>query len=252
MELLALRTPLLREGDDLATTLIAAANDIRDGDILCVSSKAVATTEGAAIDLASLLVTEEAEALARECGKTPAFRQAMLREIARLQGRIVRKNRYVVLTEVSPQGMDGSMLAASAGLDHSNAHPGTAIGWPHDPVGSCVRLRATIREKTGSDTAVILTDSCCRPRRLGVTAQALAVCGIDPFQSKVGEKDLFGETLRVTQEARADQLATAANFLMGNAAESTPAVLVRGHGLPFTDFAGWVPGIDEEEDMFSL
>lgn len=86
----------------------------------------------------------------------------------------------------------------------------------------------------------------------GVTAFALVVVGFDPIENYIGKKDLFGRQLLVTREARADQLATAANFLMGNADQAIPAVIVRGHGLPFSDFAGWVPGIKKEEDMFNI
>jgi len=102
----------------------------------------------------------------------------------------------------------------------------------------------------GTTIAIIITDSTCHPRRSGVTAFALACAGIDPFLNRKGEPDLFGRVLRITSEAVCDQLATAANFLMGNAGQSIPAVLIRGHGLPLGDFAGWVPGIEPGEDLF--
>ena len=98
--------------------------------------------------------------------------------------------------------------------------------------------------------AVILSDSCCTPRRQGVTAFALAVSGLDPIRSEIGSVDLFGKKLRMTHEAVADQLSTAANFLMGNAGQSVPGVIVRGHGLKLSNFEGWVPGIKAEEDLF--
>ena len=101
-------------------------------------------------------------------------------------------------------------------------------------------------------TAVLLTDSTCRPRRLGVTALALTVSGFDPLRSLIGMKDLFGKDLRLTQEAVADQLATAANMLMGNAGESVPAMIIRNHGIPFSNFEGWVPGIAPKDDLFGM
>jgi len=85
-----------------------------------------------------------------------------------------------------------------------------------------------------------------------VTAFALVVSGFDPLVSKIGERDLFGRELTMTVEAVADQLATAANMIMGNAAESRPATIIRNHGIPFTDFEGWVPGISKEEDLFCM
>jgi F420-0:gamma-glutamyl ligase len=87
---------------------------------------------------------------------------------------------------------------------------------------------------------------------LGVTAIALAVSGIDPITDLRGTFDLDGKKLEITNEALADQLATAANMLMGNAAESIPAVIVRDHLISFSEFEGWVPGIDPHEDLFQF
>ena len=98
--------------------------------------------------------------------------------------------------------------------------------------------------------AIIVTDSCCRPRRLGVTAFALVAAGLDALVSLKGRDDLFGKKMRITTEAVADQLATAANMLMGNEAQAVPAVIVRDHGMELSEFAGWVPGIEPEEDLF--
>jgi coenzyme F420-0:L-glutamate ligase/coenzyme F420-1:gamma-L-glutamate ligase len=195
--------------------------------------------------------SDQAIDLARTNQKSAAFREAMLRELARLNGRVVNRNNSV-LTEVRPEGMDGSIVISSAGLDESNADGMYAIGWPKDPVTSAVALRHALKERCKKNVAVVVTDSCCHPRRIGVTAFALVVVGFDPIENYIGKKDLFGRQLLVTREARADQLATAANFLMGNADQAIPAVIVRGHGLPFSDFAGWVPGIKKEEDMFNI
>ncbi|MBU1123155.1 coenzyme F420-0:L-glutamate ligase, partial [Patescibacteria group bacterium] len=111
--------------------------------------------------------------------------------------------------------------------------------------------RSKIENITGKKIAVILTDSCCRPRRIGVSAYALTVSGIDPLEDRIGKKDLFGKELLMTMESRADQLATATNMLMGNTNESIPAAIVRDHGLELSDFEGWVDGIEPEEDLFA-
>jgi len=109
---------------------------------------------------------------------------------------------------------------------------------------------AARRPYTHPRVAVIISDSCVRPRRWGVTAFALTVAGIDPLRDEAGREDLFGRKLRITKEAIADQIATAANMLMGNADQSIPAVIVRDHGLALSDYEGWVPGIEPEEDLF--
>ena len=164
----------------------------------------------------------------------------------------------------------GTIITANAGLDESNTEKGTAVGWPEDPAKSAQMLRQKLANHTKvmSDKrlaasngeklianrlpliAVVITDSCVRPRRWGVVAFALAVAGIDPLRDEAGREDLFGRKLRITKEAIADQLATAANMLMGNADQSIPAVIIRDHGLTLSDFAGWVPGIEPEEDLF--
>lgn len=250
MEIVPIHTGILKKGDDLVAALVKVEMP-RDGDILVISSKAVATTEGAEVDLTNIEVTDESHKLADVCGGTPEYRQAILNELKRLRGKVVGKNRFAMLTEVAPEGAEGTILGASAGMDQSNIEEGKAVGWPHDPVSSAKKIRETIKGQTGANVAVIISDSCCRPRRLGVTAIALVCAGIDPFADERGKNDLYGKPLHVTREARADQLATAANMLMGNAGQATPAAIIRGHGFALSDFAGWVPAISAEEDLFS-
>jgi len=200
----------------------------------------------------------------------------MLMELERLRGTVIGAVPGAALTELRPEGLTtGTILVASAGLDESNAPEGSAIGWPRNPVMSAGRLRKELETRMRSyelrvtsfgksenphpkpetrnpkpRVAVIMTDSCCVPRRSGVTAMALVVSGFNPLQPQKGRKDLFGKPLRMTTEAVADQLATAANFLMGNAAQSIPAVIIRDHGLELTEWEGWVPGIEPERDLF--
>lgn len=246
MEILPLTTGLLRPKDDLADRL-GSCRVIRDGDILIVSSKAVAMTEGSLIRLADCAPSEEANLLSSSCGRSAPFCEAVLRETRRLGGRVAGTCQGAVLTELRPEGMaEGVLLVPNAGLDESNVSEGFAIGWPHVPVDS---LRA-VKEGLGADIALILTDSCCVPRRSGVTAFALACVGIDPFRSEIGNTDLFGKTMRVTVEATADQLAIAGNAVMGNAAQATPAAVIREHGIPFSTFSGWVNGMDPKKDLF--
>ena len=247
MHLIPIRTPVIRNGDDVAAILRSSA-DIQDGDIIVISSKAVATAEGDAVDLSSCTISPEALEWAEKTGRSSAFMQAVLDETKRLKGTVTGHCPGALLTEVRPHGLRvGSIFAPNAGMDESNIDTGFAVGWPADPVVSAKRLR----EGLNANCAVIIGDSCCRPRRLGVTAFALTVSGLDPLKSEVGSSDLFGHELRVTVEATADQLATAANALMGNADQSTPAVIIRDHSMPLSDFSGWVDGIEPDEDLFS-
>lgn len=254
MLLLPVHTRLLKKGDDLVSLLLEHA-EFQTDDILVISSKAVATVEGAAIDLHQIAPSKDAKRWSKVCGRSAPFCQTVLDELERLDGKVVGTCPGALLTELRPTGLsEGTIFAANAGLDQSNVEDGYAIGWPRDPVASVRKLREEFyslpRWGSTHPIAVILSDSCCIPRRRGVTAHALVVSGIDPLFSEIGNNDLFGKPLRITIEARADQLVTAANILMGNAGQGIPAVIIRDHGLSFSDFEGWVPGIEPEEDLF--
>jgi coenzyme F420-0:L-glutamate ligase/coenzyme F420-1:gamma-L-glutamate ligase len=247
MQILPIATDLIKEGDDLASLLY---EDLQDGDIVVVSSKAVATVEGAAIELSSLEISDEAREWSEKFGRSPEIRQAILNETKRMHGKLCPSKTDILLTELKPDGLEqGTIFVPNAGLDESNIEDGYAIGWPKDPVSSAQNLRDALKEK-GKDVAIIISDSGCRPRRIGVTAFALTVAGIDPLQSLVGTEDLFGKSLRVTKEAVADQLATAANIIMGNGGASIPAAIIRDHGFRLSEANMWVPGIDHDKDMF--
>ncbi len=243
MIILPVPTRLLENGDDLAA-VISKAIALQQGDIVVISSKAVARTEGRMFDLATIVPTAKAKHLSSECTQDPRLNQLVIDEAKRMNGEVAGVSPFVLLTSLRPKGMTGRILCPNAGIDQSNVEKDAAIGWPLDPVASAKKLSAALR------VPVIISDSCCVPGRLGVTAFALTCCGLEPLKSEVGEADLFGKKLRVTHEAVADQLATAANAVMGNAAQSVPAAVIRESGLPSSDFCGWVPGIEPEEDLF--
>ncbi|MDD5055207.1 MAG: coenzyme F420-0:L-glutamate ligase [Candidatus Peribacteraceae bacterium] len=279
MLILPITTRRLKSGDDLAA-ILHATGMIEAGDIVVISSKAVATVEGSSIDLRSKKPVNRAEELAKICHQNPLFTQAILDETERLNGDVIGTCPWTLLTSLKPKGMkSGRILCPNAGLDQSNVEKGYAIGWPVEPVESVRRLRkeletvGRIPKKPGSPKnptnsryssvssessdasgsfriAIILTDSCCHPTRAGVVAFALTCAGIDPVRSEAGNRDLFGRPLQFTTEAVADQLATAANAVMGNAAQATPAAIIRDHGIAFSDFCGWVEGIEEKDDLF--
>ncbi len=261
MLLLPIRTKILKQGDHFVQEILKNA-ELHSGDILVVSSKAIAMTEGAQRDLKIIKPSPEAQKLAEECNQDPRFTQAVLDETKRMNGTIVGTCPFALLTSLKPNGMKtGRILCPNAGLDQSNVASGSAIGWPRDPLQSIRKLRQSfsifnflpLEAPAGAKWgpfSILISDSCCRPSRLGVTAFALVCAGIDPLRSEIGKKDLFGKKLRVTYEAVADQLATAANAVMGNADQCCPAAIIRDHGYPLSDFCGWVDGIEDGEDMF--
>lgn len=250
MLILPVKTAVVSEGDDIAR-LIAATVTLQNGDIVVVSSKVIATCEGAAIDLKSLKPSSEAKELSKRAKIDEFFTEAILQEMQRMNGRVLGASPSVILTALKPEGMEtGCIVCPNAGLDRSNIESGQAIGWPQSPVASAAKLQEAFSSSAGGRIGVIISDSCSRPARLGVVAFALTCAGLDPLESLVGKSDLFGSVLRVTQEARADQLATAANAVMGNASECCPAAVIRDHGMKMSTFLGWVPGIEQEQDMF--
>lgn len=252
MNILPIHTDVLQSGDNLVEILLGK-NVIEAGDIVVLSSKAMATVEGAAINLSTLTISDEARALAKESQteKELSHLQAIIEETERMNGRIIIANHGILLTELHPDGMqEGRILITNAGLDLSNVEDGYAVGWPVDPAHSLTTLKTEIETAVEGKIGLILSDSGLAPRRKGVTAFALCACGIDPIISQKGKEDLFGRELKVTEEAVADQLSTAANAIMGNSNQCCPAAVVRGFDVPFSDFCGWVPGIDVQEDIF--
>lgn len=245
--LLPVKTSILHSGDDIADKILQKS-ELHDGDIIVVSSKAVATCEGNVHTLNDVKPSEESRRWAEQTGQDSRFVERILEELKRLNGTVVRACPGALLTEVAPKGMTGSLLIANAGLDQSNAGDDHCIGWPVDPVTSVRKLHDALSKK--KKVSVIITDSCCLPRRSGVIAIALTVAGFDPIRLQKGARDLFGRALALTNEALADQLATAANSVMGNADQSIPAVIIRDHGIHSSNFIGWVPGIAKKEDIF--
>lgn len=250
MQLLPISTSKILPGDSITAELLKTT--FQNGDIVVISSKVIATSESAVIDLSTMDPSNEAMEWSKQCGRSAVFCEAVKEEMERLHGEAVGFCPGAILTEVRPKGLkQGSILTANAGLDESNVPTGTTIGWPVDPLLSVKKIRDEIEQKQNVKIAVIITDSCCRPRRWGVTAFALTVSGLDPLSPQAGKKDLFDKELRITTEAIADQLATAANFLMGNADQATPAVIIREHGIELSDFTCWVDGIEPSEDLFA-
>ncbi len=243
MLILPVHTPLLSRDSDLAGEVLKNAT-FEAGDILVVSSKVIAVTEGSGIALTDIVPTPEALQLSVQCNQDPRFTEFVLQETTRMNGRVIGVSPHVLLTALEPSGMSGRILCPNAGADQSNIEKGSAVGWPVDPAMSSKKLSKAL------GVPVIISDSCCVPARLGVIAFALACSGIDPFRSEVGKTDLFHKTMRMTQEAVADQLATAANAVMGNSAQSVPAAIIRDSGIPSSNFSGWVSGIDASEDLF--
>jgi coenzyme F420-0:L-glutamate ligase/coenzyme F420-1:gamma-L-glutamate ligase len=208
--------PEIRAGDDLAA-LIAERARLQHGDVLVVVHKAVSKAEGRVVRLAE--VEPSAEALRLAADYDPRRVEVILREAARL----VRTRPPLLIAETRH-----GFVCASAGVDASNApEPETVVLLPLDPDDSAARLRERLRELTGTEVGVIVSDSFGRPWRQGTTDVAIGAAGIRPLLDLGGERDPVGYELHATVIAVADELAGAAELVIGKTA-GIPAAVIRG------------------------
>jgi coenzyme F420-0:L-glutamate ligase / coenzyme F420-1:gamma-L-glutamate ligase len=205
--------PEVREGDDLAALLQGAA-EVEEGDIVVVAQKVVSKAEGRVVQIDDVVASERAKELAAD--HDPRELEVILGEAVR----IVRARPPLVIAETRH-----GFVCASAGVDHSNAAGlGTVVLLPVDPDESARRLH----ERLG--VAVIVSDSFGRPFRQGTTDVAIGVSGLTPLLDLRGVHDAAGYELRTTTIAVADEIAAAAELVMGKTA-GIPAVIVRGLDL---------------------
>jgi coenzyme F420-0:L-glutamate ligase / coenzyme F420-1:gamma-L-glutamate ligase len=231
----------LREGDDLAALLVEAAahmGGLEPKDVLVVVQKAVSKVEGRVVQLEGIEPSPRALELA---GESDARRiEVILRE----SREVVRTRPPLVIAETRH-----GFVCASAGVDSSNApEPGTVVLLPLDPDASASRLRERIRERTEVDVAVIVSDSFGRAWRQGTTDVALGVSGLTPLLDLTGERDAVGYELHATQIAVADEIAGAAELVMGKT-RGVPAAIVRGV-TPAGEGSGQDLVMPRERDLF--
>jgi coenzyme F420-0:L-glutamate ligase/coenzyme F420-1:gamma-L-glutamate ligase len=241
--------PLVRPGDDLAELLIRACGrgsvSPSNGDVLVVAQKVVSKAEGRYVDLATVAPSARARSLAAEVDKDPRLVEVILRE----SQRVVRRRPGVLIVEHRL-----GFVLANAGVDRSNVDPDAGnepvLLLPRDPDASAAKLRARLEAHFGKTVAVVISDSWGRAWRQGTVGVALGAAGLPALMDLRGSPDLFGHELRVTQTGFADEVASAASLLMGQANEATPAILVRGlawSGEPAPALALIRP---PEEDLF--
>jgi len=241
--------PMIRPGDDLARLMIAACEKDglapADGDIVVVAQKIVSKSEGRYVDLAKIRPSPRAVSLAAEVHKDPRLVEVILSE----SRRVVRKRPGVLIVEHRL-----GFIMANAGVDRSNIEADIAaepvLLLPSDPDASAAELHEQFAAHFGKRLAVIITDSWGRAWRHGTVGVALGVAGLPALLDLRGRPDLFGRELRVTQIGFADEIASAASLVMGQADEGRPAVLVRGLTWSGAPTPGACLIRPAEEDLF--
>ena len=219
--------PEIGAGDDLAAMVVAAleatlgALPARTDDVLVVTQKVVSKAEGAIADLTTIEPRPEAIEFAKRWDRDPRQVELVLRQARR----VVRMANGVVITE-TPHGF----VCANGGIDASNVGPesGSIVTLlPKDSDASAARIRAAVRESTGSDVPVVISDSFGRPWRFGIVDVAIGVSGLLPLEDLRGTPDRDGRVMKSTVRAVADELATAAELTLGKRS-GRPVALVRG------------------------
>jgi coenzyme F420-0:L-glutamate ligase / coenzyme F420-1:gamma-L-glutamate ligase len=213
--------PEIRPGDDLPDLIArATGEDLRAGDILVVTHKIVSKAEGRLVDLRAVEPSVLAKGFAARYGRDPRQIEVVLRE----SRRVVRMDRGLIIAETHH-----GFVCANAGVDASNVPGDDAVCLlPVDPDASAARLREALTARAGSDLAVIVSDSFGRPWREGITNVAIGVSGMEPLTDYRGQKDPYGYPLEASILAVADELAAAAELVMGKT-EGIPAAIVRNY-----------------------
>jgi coenzyme F420-0:L-glutamate ligase/coenzyme F420-1:gamma-L-glutamate ligase len=215
--------PIIQPGDDLPALLAESLAPLhpRLGDILVVTSKIVSKAEGRFINLREIAPSAEALRVSALCNKDPRLVEVILREsvsISRIGARVLITRHRLGFT------------SANAGVDHSNTStdPDTVLLLPADPDRAAAELQTRIEALIGMRLPVVIADSHGRPHRLGTIGVAVGVSGMPAVEDWRGRPDLYGFRLQHTDIGLADMVASAATLVMGQAAEQTPAALVRG------------------------
>jgi coenzyme F420-0:L-glutamate ligase / coenzyme F420-1:gamma-L-glutamate ligase len=236
--------PEIRRGDELAPLILEAARrqgtPIQDRDLLVVSQKIVSKTEGRVVRLADVSVSDEARAVADEIGRDPRLVQVILGE----SRRIVRKAKDVLIVETRH-----GFVCANAGVDQSNVDADTACLLPEDSDRSAGALRAHLRTLTGHELAIIVADTFGRPWREGLVNVAVGLAGLEPIVSYLGQRDPGGHVLQATILALADELAGAAEPVMGKL-DRVPVAIIRGLDWPRGDGSSRALLRDPARDLF--
>ncbi|MBI4278865.1 MAG: coenzyme F420-0:L-glutamate ligase [Armatimonadetes bacterium] len=239
--------PDIVPGDDLPQTIAEVLR--RDGplpqddDVLVVAQKVVSKAEGSVVNLAEVTPSPRAVQIAAEVDRDPRMVEVVLRE----SRAVVRTRPGLIIAEHRL-----GFICANAGVDHSNVGLGEdyVTLLPRDPDASAAAIREAMRRAFGADVAVLINDTHGRPFREGVIGVCIGAAGMSVLSSYIGQPDRYGYLLRVTIEAVADELSSAATLLMGQADEGRPLVLIRGARIEHGE-GGAAPLVREpSKDMF--
>jgi len=243
--------PLIRPGDNLAqiiyASLLQTGIEFMSDDILVIAQKIVSKAENRLVNLTTVIPSEKASIVAVQTQKDPRFIELVLRE----SKAILRTRPGTIIVEHRC-----GFVCANAGIDHSNVQGlwGNPEDWflllPEDPDSSARRIGLELENLIGHRLGILIIDSHGRAWRMGTVGVTIGLWGVPGLVDLRGSPDLFGYHLKITQVGAADELAAAASLVMGQAAEATPVIHVRGfpYALRESHLAELIRS--EEQDLF--
>ena len=231
MELFSIKLPLIKENDDLLSIIIKKINgmgkSLKEGDVIVIAEKVIATSQGRVVNLSDVSnISKQANKMAKDFDMDERYVQLILQEASMILGGMT----HVILAQVN------DFLIANAGIDQSNAGPNKVVLLPKDLKKVVWKYWEVLKKEFGlTNLGVIISDSRVQPLRKGTIGIAIATAGFEPVEDLRGHPDLFNRPMEITMRAIADDLTSAAQFLLSEADQQTPVVIIRGSNVEFTD-----------------
>jgi coenzyme F420-0:L-glutamate ligase / coenzyme F420-1:gamma-L-glutamate ligase len=236
----------IRMGDDIADIIIKSISEknesLRENDVVVITHKIISKAEGKITDLSRIIPSEESNKISLDTGKDPRLVELIISQ----SNEIIKIERDIIITETKH-----GFVCANAGIDASNVGnlSNHVVLLPDNPDESARQIRNDIKSRTNMNVSVIISDTFGRPFRKGQVNIAIGIAGIDPIKSYIGKTDMYGNILRVTEIAIADEIASAAELVMGKSSR-VPVTLVRGYD--FTSYDSSISKItrSKKDDLF--
>jgi coenzyme F420-0:L-glutamate ligase/coenzyme F420-1:gamma-L-glutamate ligase len=246
MELFSIQLPLIKKHDPLLDIIVQCIKDqgksLIEGDIIVIAEKVVATAQGRVIRLSEIdNVSDRARKLGKEYDMDERYVELILQEASMILGGM----RHVILAKVK------DFLIANAGIDQSNAGIGNVVLLPKNLKEVVWDYWKELKKEFGiNNFGVIIADSRVQPLRKGTIGIAIATAGFEPIEDLRGRPDLFKRPMEITMRAVADDLASAAQFLLSEADQQTPVVIIRDSKVEFTENPQLTPEMPPEECLY--
>jgi coenzyme F420-0:L-glutamate ligase / coenzyme F420-1:gamma-L-glutamate ligase len=236
----------IKKGDAIADLIIKSIKEknesLQENDLIVITHKIISKAEGKTTDLRNIVPSEESKKISSNTGKDPRLVELIISQ----SNEIVKIERDIIITETKH-----GFVCANAGIDTSNVGKlsNHVLLLPDDPDESARNIRNDINAKTGVNVGIIISDTFGRPFRKGQVNIAIGIAGIDPIKSYIGKRDMYGNILRVTEIAIADEITSAAELVMGKSSR-VPVSIVRGYNFTFYDSSISKVTRSKKDDLF--